>query len=132
MYIKHHTNSVTTACCIVFDVSMLMKSGKSPNQVATKGENTMEKLVEVVIRWFMRRIGLHTNVIKMYNSVKMVETDWCYQMYLWQSESDPDKEPDSRVVKTLIYGIKSSSNQAEVGMRETARLKKEEYPCVLR
>ena len=90
----------------------------------------MAKLVEVVIRWFSRRIGLHTDVMKMYNSVKLVEEDWCYQMYLWQETLDPDVEPEDQTIKTLIYGVKPSGNQAEVGLRETARLRKEEYPRV--
>ena len=72
----------------------------------------------------MRRIGLHTDVMKMYNSVKLVESDWCYQMYLWQNELDPNKEPEDKVIKTLIYGVKSSGNQAELGLKETAKLKK--------
>ena len=125
-----NNNSMTTACRLVFDASMPTKSGKSLNQIVAKGENTMAKLVEVVIRWFMRRIGLHTDVMKMYNSVKLVESDWCYQMYLWQNELDPNKEPEEKVIKTLIYGVKSSGNQAELGLKETAKLKKEEYPRV--
>ena len=43
---------------------------------------------------------------------------------------DPRKLPEEKVVKTLIYGVKSSGNQAERGLRETARLSAEEYPKV--
>ena len=33
-----------------------------------------------------------------------------------------------KVIKTLIYGVKSSGNQAERGIRETGNLMKEGYP----
>ena len=31
--------------------------------------------------------------------------DWCYQRYIWQSELDPTKSKEEKVVKTLIYGV---------------------------
>ena len=34
----------------------------------------------------------------------------------------------TEVIKTLIYGVKSSGNQAERGIRETANLQKSKYP----
>ena len=40
------------------------------------------------------------------------------------------KLPEEKVIKTLIYGVKSSGNQAERGLRESARLSAEEYPKV--
>ena len=123
-----NSNSITTACRIVFDASMPTRSGKSLNDVLAKGQNSMNRLVEVVIRWFMRRIGLHADVKKMYNSVKLDEEDWSYQMYLFEKNLDPNKEPEPKFIKTAIYGIKSSGNQAELGLRETARLQKEKYP----
>ena len=107
-------NSLTTACRVVFDATMPTSSGKGLNDVLAKGQNSMNKLVEVVIKWFLRRVGLHTDVKKMYNSVKLVETDWCYQMYLWQDELDIEKEPGPKFINTIIYGVKSSGNQAEL------------------
>ena len=95
-----------------------------------KGKNNMNKLVEIVIHWSIHKIGFHTDVMKMYNSGKLVEDDWCLQPYIWQKDLDPRKLPEEKVIKTLIYGIKSSGNQAERGLRETARLSAEEYPQV--
>ena len=46
---------------------------------------------------------------------------------------DPKKLPKEKVIKTLIYGVKSGSgsgNQAERGLRETTGLSAEEYPQV--
>ena len=44
---------------------------------------------------------------------------------------DPRELPEEKVIKTLIYGVKSSGNQADRGLRETARLSAEEYPKVI-
>ena len=90
----------------------------------------MNKLVEIFIRWFCHKIALHTDVTKMYNAVKLRQDQWCYQRYLWNDTLDVDQPPEEKVIKTLIYGVKSSGNQAERGLRETAKLSKDEYPEV--
>ena len=123
-----NTNSISTPCRVVFDATMPTKSGKGLNSVLAKGRNTMNRLVEIVLRWFTRRIGFHTDVKKMYNSVKLEESDWCYQMYLWQEDLKLNQLPELKVMKTIMYGIKPSGNQAERGMREAARMQSEEYP----
>jgi len=78
----------------------------------------------------MHKIALHTDVKKMYNTVKLNESDWCYQRYIWQADLEPSKQPEEKVIKTLIYGVKSSGNQAEYGLRKVAELTKAEYPEV--
>ena len=83
----------------------------------------MNKLVEIVIWWSMHKVGFHTDIKNMYNSVKLVEDDWCLQQYIWQKDLDPRKLLKEKVIKTLIYGVKSS-------LRETARLSAEEYPQI--
>ena len=39
-------------------------------------------------------------------------------------------EPLQKVIKTIIYGVKSSGNQAECALRKTAEMFKEDYPEV--
>ena len=68
----------------------------------------------------------------MYNTIRLTEKDWCYQRYIWQSDLDANKIPQEKVIKTLIYGIRSSGNQAEHGLREMANVFKEKYPEVQR
>ena len=78
----------------------------------------------------MHRVGLHTDIQKMYNCVKLKELDWCFQRYIWQAELDAQKLPEEKVIKTLIYGVRSSGNLSERSIRETARLSKDEYPHI--
>ena len=49
-------------------------------------------------------------------------------MYYFQKDLDPNEDPKMKVIKTVIYGVKPSGNQAERGIRETANLQRTEYP----
>ena len=106
---------------------MPTKTGYSLNVILAKGRNNMNRLVDIFVRWRCHSVVFHTDVQKMYNSIKLDSSHWGLQRYLWQDSLDPSKPPEEKIIKTLIYGIKSSGNQAERGLRETARLQGE-YP----
>ena len=122
--------SLTTPCRLVFDASQVTSTGFSLNDIIAKGRNNMNKLVEIVLRWCINKVAFHTDIQKMYNSIKLNEEHWCLQRYIWQEDLDQTKIPEEKVIKTLIYGVKSSGNQAEFGLRETAKLFQEEFPRV--
>ena len=123
-------NSISTPCRPVFDASQPTAYGWSLNDILAKGKNNINKLVEIVIRWSINKIAYHTDINKMHNSVILVEDDWCLQRYIWQKDLDPRKLSEEKVIKTLLYGVKSSGNQAERGLRQTARLSVGEYSKV--
>ena len=74
-------NSISTPCSLVFDASQHAALGWSLNILA-KGKNSMNKLVEIVICWSIHKIGYRTDIKKRYNSVKLVQDDWCLQQYM--------------------------------------------------
>ncbi|XP_066916884.1 uncharacterized protein [Clytia hemisphaerica] len=121
-------NSVSTPCRIVFDASQATSSGYSLNDLLAKGRNNLNKLQEIIIRWSMHRVGVHTDVRKMYNTVRLNQSDWCYQRYIWEENLNPSKIPKEKVIKTLIYGVRSSGNQSEYALRKVAKLSKDQYP----
>ena len=125
-------NSVSTPCRIVFDASQATSSGYSLNDLLAKGRNNLNKLQEIVIRWSMHRVGIHTDVRKMYNTIQLNRLDWCYQRYIWEENLDPTKIPKEKVIKTLIYGVRSSGNQSEYALRKVAELSQSEHPDVNR
>lgn len=96
-------SSVSTPCRIVFDASQVTSSGFSLNDLLAKGRNNMNKLQEILIKWTIHKVALHTDVKKMYNTVKLREQDWCFQRYIWEKDLDSTKIPEEKVVKTLIY-----------------------------
>ena len=59
---------------------------------------------------------------------KLREEDWCLQRYLYQEELDASKQAEEKIITTLIYGVTSSGNQAQRGLRLTAELSKNEFP----
>ncbi|XP_066917918.1 uncharacterized protein [Clytia hemisphaerica] len=121
-------SSVTTPCRVVFDASQPTNSGYSLNSILAKGTNGMNKLVEILIRWYCHKVAFHTDVTKMYNAIKLDQSQWCYQRYLWNNDLHPNQPPEEKVIKTLIYGVKSSGNQAERAIRQTSALSKNEFP----
>ena len=123
-------NSVTTPVRPVFDASHPTSTGFAINHILAKGKNHMNNLIMMFIRWGLRRFAFHTDVQKMYNSIRLHDDDWCYQLFLLDMDLDPNKDPKVAVIMTLIYGVKPSGNQAERALRETARLRSEEYPRV--
>ncbi|XP_066917852.1 uncharacterized protein [Clytia hemisphaerica] len=125
-------NSVSTPCRVVFDASMPTKSGFSLNDIIAKGRNNMNKLLNIFLRWRGYRFGFHTDVQKMYNSVKLDKSHWVLQRYLWNETLDSTKPPEQKVIKTLIYGVKSSGNQAERCLRETAKQFQNDHPDIYR
>ena len=117
---------ISTQCRLVFDASQSTSTGVSLNRLLAKGRNNMNKLVELGIRWQIRRYTFHCDIRKMYNTIRLNEDHWCYQLYLWDNDLSQEREPKVKV--TLIYGVKSCGNQAERGIRETGNLMKEDYP----
>ena len=105
-------NFISTPCRLVFDASQPTASEWSLNILAN-GKNNMNKLVEIVICWSIHNIGFHTDIKKMYNSVNLVQDNWCLQQYIWQKDLDPRKLLEEKIIKILTYGVKSSGNQAE-------------------
>ena len=75
-------NSIPTPCRVVFGTSSLTDSGYSLNSILAKGTNGRNKLVEIMIRWYTHKSAFHTDVTKMYNTIKLREDQWYFQRYL--------------------------------------------------
>ena len=123
-------SSLSTPCRLIFDASQPTDSGFSLNDILPKGQNNMNKLVEVFLRWRSNNFAFHTDIRKMYNTIKLLPNDWCFQRYLWQENLDANKPVEEKVIKTMIYGVKASANISECGLRKTANLSKCEFPRV--
>ena len=78
------TTSLSTPCRIVFDASFPTNSGYSLDDLLAKGANNLNKIHEITDG----KIGIHTDIRKMYNTILLAEKDWCYQRYIWQNEFD--------------------------------------------
>ena len=129
-HVVENENSVTTPTRLVFNGTLPTPSSYCLNDILAKGHNSLNKLVEIFIRWFFNVFAFHCDVAKAYNSVKLREEFWCFQRYIFQKDLDPNCIPEEKVIKTLIYGAKSSGNQTESAIRKTAKLSQLEFPRV--
>ena len=121
-------NSLSTPLRLVFDASASPRGACSLNDTLAKGANTMNKLIDIFIRWTAHKWAFHTDIKKMYNSLNLHKSHWQYQLYFWNKNLDTNKPPCEKVIRTLIYGVKPSGNLAECGLRKTAELTKDMYP----
>ena len=92
--------------------------------------NKLNKLLKIVLHWSKHRIGFDLDMKKMYNTIQLRQEDWCLQRNIWQRDLDKSKIPEEKIIKTLIYGVKSSGNQAQRGLRETTKFFAKEYPLI--
>ena len=121
-------NSLSTPCRPVNDASLPTESGVCINDLLAKGSNNMNQLLIVFLRWRFWSHVYHTDIQTMYNRVSLRPEHWCYQLYYYHESLDPDVEPLIKVIKTLTYGLKSSGNQAERGIRLAADLQRHFSP----
>lgn len=114
----------------MYDASQPTSFGFSLNDIIAKGRNNLNKLQKIFLRWSIHPVGFATDIKKMYNTIKLDEQHWGYQCYLWQADLDTAKEPEEKVIKPLIYKVKSSGNQAEYVLRMVAEMSKDKFPEV--
>ena len=95
-------SSISTPCKVSFDVSQITNTGYSLNDAIAKRRNNMNNLVEIVLRWMTHQVAFHTDIQKMYTSIKLIQKDWCYQRYIWQQDHDPSKMTDEKLIKALF------------------------------
>ena len=61
-FIVWKNNSVSTPYRLVFDASQISSTGYSLSDILAKGRNNLNKLVEIVIRWFIHKVAFHTDI----------------------------------------------------------------------
>ena len=123
-----NSNSLSTPCRPVFNASCPTKTGYSLNDLLPMGKNSLNKLGQIFIRWLIYTCAFHSDIQKMYNTIRLVPEHWCYQLCLFEDNLNINVKPLVHVIKTLIYGVRSSGNQAEKAVRDTGDLNKGEYP----
>ena len=114
--------SVSTPYRIVFNASHKTKSGESLNSILAKGSNRLPQIFQLLVKFASDRYAFTADVSMAYNSVKLAPEHYKFQQYLWHPTLDPDEETVLMVIKTLIYGVKSSGNLTQAGFEKAACL----------
>ena len=90
-------NSISTPRRIVSHTSQSTASGWSLNDILGRGKDNINSVVEILIRWSVRRVEFRTGNKEVHNSVILQEEDWWLQRYIWQNDLDPRKLPEEKV-----------------------------------
>lgn len=106
-----NSQSLSTPVRLVFDGSSKTKTGKSLNDVVAKGTNKLANLFHLLIAFRCGSSALSSDVKMAYNSVALKAEHFRYQKFLWVHGLNLLGAVCVWIVKTLIYGIKSSGNQ---------------------
>ena len=121
-------NSVTTPTRLVFDGTCPTANGCALNDLVAKGIKSLNSMLDIYLRFRCHEVALHTDAKKLYNHIKLQVSHWRFQLYYWQRNLVLKIPPKVKAIKTTIYGIKSSGNQAECALRKLADLLKDRYP----
>ena len=120
--------SLSTPCRMVFDASSKTPGGESLNNILAKGENKLAKIHNILLRFRNKPGGFTCDVKMAYNQVKLDPSCYQYQQYLWKPDLDPSQPVIIMIIRTLIYGVKSSGNQLFSGFNKLADHCIEHFP----
>ena len=102
----------------------LVSGGESLNTILAEGKNKLAKIHNILMRFRSKPGGFTCDVKMAYNQVRLDPSCYRYQKYLWKDNLDPSQPVTIMIVRTLIYGVKSSGNQLFSGFSKLA------YYCI--
>ena len=108
-------SSISTPLRLVYDGSSKTPQGNSLNNILAKGQNLLLNLLHILLRFRSHEFAFSADVSMAYNGIKLRAEHFIYQKFLWQENLTPGSEIVEMVIKTLIYGIRSSGSQTQAG-----------------
>ena len=126
--IQYKEASKSTPARLVFNGSSTTGTGKSLNSILAKGDNTLAKILDVMIRFRAGAVGMTADVKMAYNGIRLKPQYFKYQKYLWKEDLNPEHVHLVMVIVTLIYGIKPSGQQMIAAFAMLADFCAEHFP----
>ena len=120
--------SKTSPHRMVFNGSSVTSTGKSLNNIVAKGENTLARILDILIRFRAKPCAMTGDVRMAYNGIWLHPQFYKFQKFLWREDMDPNNPLDVLIIITLIYGIKSSGQQTLAGFSALAEFCASKYP----
>lgn len=113
---------------MVFNGSSTTPSGKSLNNIVAKGENTLAKIFDILLRFRAKACAMSGDIRMAYNGIWLHPEYWKFQKFLWREGLDPNNPLVIMLIVTLIYGIKSSGQQTLAGFAALAEFSDKHFP----
>ena len=114
-------SSLSTPARLVLDASAKTSTGYALNDLLPKGDINlnMTKLVQV---WHLMKYGVQGDLSSFYNRIYLTPEHWHVQRFLWIPDLKHDGEVETYVIRTLIYGVKSSGTQCEFAIKKICQI----------
>ena len=120
--------SLSTPCRMVFDASSKTPGGESLNAILAKGKNKLAQIPNLINNFRAAEGGFTCDLKMAYNQIRLDPSCYRYQKYLWKDDLDHSQPVKIMIVRTLIYGVKSSGNQLFSGLSEVADYCEAHFP----
>ena len=105
---------------IVFDARAKDNTGVSINQCLFKGDENLNSLCGILLRFRLRKIGITADVEKMFFQVKIPQEDRKYLRILYWEDGNVDSEAKDFAMNMHTYGLRDSLCVCNFALKLTA------------
>ena len=119
-YITHHAvlkDSVTTPCRVVTN-SSFNNGGKSLNSCLAKGPNSLNPMLNVMLRYRCHPVGLQFDLSKAYNTLRTGPVERHLRRFVWRF--NPGDDWQDFALDRVHFGDQCAATELEVGKDITA------------
>lgn len=109
---------------IVFDAAATV-NGSSLNSALLKGPDLNKPLVNILMEFRMRRVGVCADISEMFLQINMQPDDRRSQRFLWRSDGGP---PDIYQMNVMTFGATCSPTSAQYVKNINAKNFEDEFP----
>lgn len=127
-YLPHHAvmkESTTTKLRVVFDASRKTSTGISLNDCMMTGPKLQSDLVDIIMRFRLRKIAFTADIAKMYRQILISEDQQNYQRILWR-ENKAQNIKEYKLT-TVTYGTSSAPYLAVKTLIDHAKSEREQF-----
>ena len=117
--VAYKKTSLSTPCRLCADCSAKSSTGKSLNCILAKGKVCLDFL-RIAMNLRMSKYCVICDLSKFYNSIDLDPKHYNYQNTIWTDDFDKDIEPTRYIIKSVFYGVRSSSRHLEIALEYIA------------
>ena len=116
--------SASTKTRICWDSSRNSKESASLNSILLKGTSEYS-VVKMLVRFRENKYGVSADIRKFYNTLRLDESHYKYQMAMWRPNMIPEEDAEELVLHVHFYGIRSSGGLCMAAVKRLIEFAKE-------
>ena len=111
------SSSISSPSRVCLDASAKSPTGYSLNDLLPKGSQSM-RVGDLIHHWKAFPVAASGDMSSYFCRFRLSPEYWPLQKFLWIPNLDPNGEAEEFFVKTVIFGVKSSSLICEMGLQK--------------